>query len=88
MVNGPISTSSAISESRTMAQAPMRQFSPMVVPPRICAKGSTTVSMPMRTPRIDGHGLGLFDGHARQHQLAHLALAEEAVRLGQFQRGR
>ena len=33
-----------------MEQAPMRQFSPIVVLPRICANGSTMVSMPISTP--------------------------------------
>src|ERR1035441_10634657 len=32
-----------------MEQAPMRQFSPTVVAPRICANGSTIVSMPIST---------------------------------------
>src|SRR5664279_3149491 len=32
-----------------MEQAPMRQFSPIVVAPRICANGSTMVSIPIST---------------------------------------
>ena len=49
MVKAPIWTSSASSESCTMEHAPTRQFSPITVLPRICAKGSMTVSMPIRT---------------------------------------
>ena len=50
MVKDPISTPSPISEFCTIAQVRMRQLSPMVVRPRICANGSITVSIPTVTP--------------------------------------
>ena len=67
-----------------MAQAPIRQFSPIVVWPRIWANGSTTVSIPMRTWRVDGHGFGFLDSHPRDHQLAHFMRAHQAVGFGQL----
>ena len=65
----------------------MRQSSPIAVRPRICAKGPTMESSPMRHARIDGDGFRLLNGDARQHQLLHFSLAKDFVHFGQFHAG-